>query len=116
MDSFFPTRERRAWLLRAAWLGFIAAAWGLAACGFPTPNKPPAEIDDYCVENPGECPPCESEDQCIVSGNACIDSPPDCRHKDAEVGYPSLGCNREHYEMPPDSACDCVDSTCRADR
>lgn len=102
--------------LAAAWLAIALLACTQLTCGFPTPNQPPDDIDNYCAEHPDECPPCESDDECIITGNACIDAPPNCHHEEANVAYPSIGCGREHYEMPPDSACDCDDSSCRADR
>ena len=75
-----------------------------------------AELVDLCGgEDTGLCPPCASDDDCVVTGNPCLDTAY-CVHRDAPFGVIEIGCSRAmEHRWPPDDRCRCVDGACVAE-
>ncbi len=77
-----------------------------------------AQIEDECgeVDLEGvfivpECLPCMSDSDCVIKGNACLETAY-CAHIDDDVPVPSTVCDRE-YRWPPDEDCLCLHAECR---
>jgi len=71
-----------------------------------------AEVIDWCVDNPGECPDCTIDDECVFGGNSCQEVVY-CGHVDAEISVSMEGCSSElAYSWPDDDQCRCNAGVC----
>lgn len=76
---------------------------------------PEAEVHDYCLDNPGECDPCASDDQCLFTGNPCTDAVY-CVRQGTGVAVVDIGCSKAlERRWPDDDACVCVDQICQSE-
>lgn len=74
-----------------------------------------AEVSNYCVTSPEECPDCDDDSDCGFTGNPCTDFVY-CAHRDAEVITVSIGCSAaQERSWPDDDECRCVLGVCRAE-
>jgi len=101
--------KARSWVIRAAALLSLVLPLGLfASC------RGEQTLHSDCVDNPGGCPSCASDDQCTIVANACF-ADADCTHRDRDppLGVNQIGCALE-YDEPPPERCGCVAGVCRA--
>jgi hypothetical protein len=74
-----------------------------------------AEVSNYCVSNPEECPECENDSDCVFTGNPCTDYVY-CAHREVEVIVVSIGCSEaQERRWPDDDECRCIGGVCRAE-
>jgi hypothetical protein len=74
-----------------------------------------ATVYEPCVDDPGSCPICSSDDECTFQGNECTDSVY-CAHVDSGLSFIEIGClEGSEYAWPPDDECRCVEATCQWD-
>lgn len=108
MRQSIPRPDRRS-LAPAIATGVLALATltaTLSAC------QRDAQVVDYCVEHPGECPPCSNGDDCVFMGNSCL-STVVCAHRETDLAFVQIGCSSaQEYSWPPDDQCRCVDTVC----
>ena len=74
------------------------------------------KLHSDCIEDPGACPACTSDQDCVIQSNSC-QAHAYCTHRDRNppLNFPSIGCGSwSEYDVPPDSKCGCVESICRA--
>jgi len=61
----------------------------------------------------GVCHPCESDSDCVFTGNACTETV-FCANRDDSIAVIEIGCSKAlEYKWPDDEDCLCVDSECR---
>ncbi len=74
-----------------------------------------AEVANHCVEHPGECQPCASNEDCRYSGNPCTETVY-CAQKDTPIAVIDIGCDSAvEYAWPDPSTCQCEASVCRSE-
>lgn len=69
------------------------------------------ELTSYCLEPGVTCPPCSTDDECAVLSNACHETATCVHRDDVGVAVTMEGCGIEN-DVPPDSDCVCIDTTC----
>jgi len=72
-----------------------------------------AEPVDLCLREPGRCPLCASDVECVFAGNPC-QKHVYCIHRDTEFAVSQEGCSDAlSYEWPDDGDCVCREEVCR---
>ncbi len=78
-----------------------------------TLDSPCAPGEPYS-ENEDACPPCESDQDCVVQSDPCS-STGLCLSNEVSFEYSEGMCSEsEGYDVPPDSSCICVEASCVA--
>jgi len=92
----------------------IRGAVVLALIGLLASCRGEQKLHSDCVDNPGVCPPCTSDEQCSIVTNACLPEA-SCTHRDRDppLAVIQIGCALE-YDEPPPERCGCVAGVCRA--
>lgn len=90
--------------------GLAGAGLVLLACGLPRGEQ---ELKDDCPTSGPACPPCTTDDDCVIVSNTCNSSAV-CTHRKRQptLSVTQIGCDSE-YDRPPPAKCGCVQSVCR---
>ncbi len=74
-----------------------------------------ATIVDACDEDLAFCLPCETDAECVLGGNPCLETVY-CQHEDAGIAVIEIGCSAAvEYRWPDASACTCEAGVCSSD-
>ena len=86
----------------------------LALIGLLASCRGEQKLHSDCIDNPGVCPPCTSDEQCRIVTNPCTPNA-FCTHRDRDppLAVIQIGCSLE-YDEPPPERCGCVAGVCRA--